>query len=376
MKKQAAKRKQFLSRGGMILLMVLVILFTSILVRSRDRLTIGHLVRGIEYNRPGSRNATEFRFTSLSSNTFATLGRGLAVASSSGLSVYDRTGSQVYASYWSLEQPVIRTQGNFVIAYDLGGTDILVGNQREALRHIEAEGRIIDARINESGWVTVSVEQVGTLGMVRLYDPDGVPRFRVQSATGHLMGAALAEDNLTLTLLTMTEAGGRILWYTAGTPADEPNFAYQREGEVFFDFWFASAHGDVGVISNNVVVYLNAKGEVQSEYQFPDQRLRAYDIERGDVALHLSHHQTGAGGEIVVLEPRGERERMEVTGNVIDISMAGRYVAAICFEGITVYRRGRIYASFEETEGMTHVRMRSDGTLFRLAQQRARLLVP
>ncbi|MCL2841851.1 MAG: DUF5711 family protein [Oscillospiraceae bacterium] len=374
MEQQVANRKQVLRRGGFILLAVAVIVILATVVLGQ--LGGAHLTRMVRYHRPGSPYAAEIRFTSLSDNTFASLDNGIAVASGSGLGFYDRTGSVVYTSLRPLRQPMIDTAGNYVVAYDLGGTDILVGNRREVLHRIEAEGRIIDTRVNENGWVTVSVEQAGTLGAVRVYDPNGTPRFRVHISTGHLVGAALAADNRTLALLTMTEDGGRVLWYAADTPADEPRYTYLREDELFFDLWFTSPSGAVGVISNNAVIYLNAQGEFKSEYLFPNRRLQNFDVDEGNVALYLSHHQTGAGGELVVLEPTGERERVDVMGYVFDISLAGRYMAAIYLDTITVYRRGRAYADFTETEGMTNVLMRDDGTLFRLAPHWARLLIP
>lgn len=375
MEQQVVNRKSALRRGGVVLLVVFIVI-AIVVIAVLGQVGPAYLARGIRYHRPGSPYASEIRFTSLSDNTFATLDSGIAVASGSGLGVYDRTGSVVYTSLRPLRQPVVYTAGNYVIAYDLGGADILVGNRREALHRIEAEGRIIDARVNENGWITVSVEQAGTLGAVRVYDPSGTPRFRVHISTGYLVGAALAADNRTLALLTMTEDGGRVLWYAADTPADEPRYTYLREEELFFDLWLTSSSGAVGVISNNAVVYLTARGELKSEYLFPERRLQNFDVDGDSVALYLSHHQVGTGGELVVLEPAGERERIEVSGYVFDISLADRYVAAIYLDTITVYRRGRAYAEFTETEGMTKILMRDDGTLFRLAPHWARLLIP
>lgn len=371
-------KKRNLSRKKIAVLLgaVLLVLLTVTLILNRDRLTFGHITRAIQYRNLGSASlAEDFRFASLGSNTFAVLDDGIAVASGSGLAFFDRAGREVYAAQASMQQPVIETEGSFALAYDLGGLDILVGNTREVLRHKEADGRIIDARINENGWVTVSSEQIGTLGVVHVYDAQGQARLRVLAGDGHLIAAALAADNRTLITLTMTETGGRVAWFCADVGGD-PQHVHLEEDELFFDLWFTARDGAVGVISSNMVRFLSNTGELTSEYLFPDLHLRAYDTYGGRAGLHLSPFRTGAGGTLAVLEPNGSPRETLAEGTVIDISLRGRFLAVLYFNRLDTYRNGRAYASWDDTEGMTRVLMREDGTVFRLSPQRARLLVP
>ncbi|MCL2367858.1 MAG: hypothetical protein FWC72_02585, partial [Oscillospiraceae bacterium] len=205
----------------------------------------------------------------------------------------------------------------------------------------------------------------------------GTPMYRFHRGGGsHLIAAALAADNRTLAILTMTETGGQIQWYTVGRDEITRIGEYRREDELFFDLWFTSRNGDLGVISNNQVLYLSPTGEVLAEYDFTDRHLRAYDTADGQVALHLTPSPTGGGGDLVVVAPDGQTTYTEITGNLFDLSLSGRYLAALFFDEILIYRGGRRYARFGETEGMTNVLMRRDGTAFRLSPHRARLLVP
>ena len=377
MEGRSTKGNQGLKKIGLFLGLVILILLTILLLTNRDRLTFGHFVRGIQYHNLGSAGrAEEFRFANLISNTFAVFGDGIAVASGSGLAVYDQRADQVYAALSPLERPVIQTAGDFVIAYDLGGLAIQAGNTREHLRHLEADGQIIAAHINENGWITVSSERVGTLGVVRVYDPEGRPRFHVRAGVGHLITAALAADNRTLVFLTMTETGGRVVWYYIDVESEDPAYEYLEEGEIFFDLWFTGRDGSVGAISSNMVRFLSNRGEREGEYRFSDRHLRAYDTNQGNIALHLSPRPAGAGGVLVLLEPDGTAEEVPAEGTVLDISLRDRYLAALSHDQLMVYRGNYVYARWTETEGMTRVLMREDGTVFRLSSQRAKLLVP
>jgi len=357
-----------------ILLLILAILLTTTLISNRDRLTLDHLRRAIHYRGLGTSIAEEFRFANLPSNTFALAHEGIAVASGGGLRVYDRAGTLVYTEIFEMTTPIIETAGEFILAFDLDGTSIQTGTRREGLIHLTADGRLIDASVNENGWIVASIERVGTVGLAYVYDPSGTPVLRV-SSTGHLIRAGLAANNRSLVLLTMTPTGGRALWYTVGVGGD-PQHEFIHEDEIFFDFWFTSPGGSIGLISNNMVLFLTEDGQVQSEYHFPDRYLRAYDISGGNVALYLSASLTGSAGELIILEPGGREQRIEISRNLFDISLNGRYLATLCHDELTVYRGTAQYARWRETEGMHQVLMRADGTVLRLSPHRARLLVP
>ena len=368
-------------KAGLVFLLLLIVVGTIALLGNFDRMTFGHFNRAIQYSRLGSPgHAEEFRFANLGSNTFVALGDGIAVASTGGLRFYDRSGALAYAAAFEMERPVIRSAGDYVLTYDLGGFSFQSGNRREALVHEEEwEGRIIDANINANGWIVVSAEQIGFLGRVTVIDPRGIPQWGVSIGTdsGHVIGAVLANDNRTVAILTMTDQGGRVLWMPVGAMgANQAEYDYLREGELFFDIWTTSNSGNVGVISSNTVLYLTAQGEIESEYHFRDRHLRAYDIADGRAALYLSTSQTGPGGELVILDPNGRDQRVEIAGNLLDISLRGRYIAALFVDELLIFRGTSRYARWRETEGMSNVLMREDGTAFRLSQHRARLLVP
>jgi len=369
------KRKR-LGKVKAVILLILAIVLAVTLIANRDRLTLSHLTRAIQYSGLGSdRLAEEFRFPNVGSNTFATLGDGLALASSGGLRVYDRTASLVYMENVQMDNPVIQTAGDFVLAYDLGGFSLRSGNRREALAYRDnLEGRIIDARINANGWVTLSTERVGTLGEVTVIDPQGNGRYRVGINSGHVIAALLGEDNRTLIVLTMADTGGRVLWFDIHVEGQSvETHQYLREGELFFDIWVTSRDGGIGLISNNMVLYLSPRGAVEHEYHFRERHLRAYNIADGRIALYF---EAGIDGEIILLQANGSEQRIQVGGNLIDISQSGRYVAALFPDELLIFRGTSRYARFRETEGMTRILMRTDGTVFRLSSQRAILLVP
>jgi len=374
MRREKTRARRILAPVLSALILIVLIALAVFLIANRDRLSLDHFNRAIQYRGLGTAAQAEtFHFIDSASNRFVTLGEGIAVASVSGLSVYDRTGNLVYSELFSMRQPVIRESGGFVLAYDLGGTAIRVGNTREILLELSWEESLIDVSLNENGWLAVSHEQDGTRGVVVVVNPEGDLAFRVYSRERYLIGAALGSDNRSLAVLTAMEQGAAVHWYS--TVDRERQWEFLKEGELFFDIWFTDRR-EIALISGNMLLYLTHTGEIRREYHFFDRYLRGYTRSEGTVALRLSPHQTGAGGNFVLLSGVGEEREIEIQGTPVDISLAGRYFAALFIDRLLLYRNGQEYALFDETEGMTRVLTREDGSVFRLSTQRARLLIP
>ena len=359
-----------------VLALAILVALTSLLIFNRDRLSMDSINRAIHYRRLGTAAQTDqFQFLNSATNTFVTLGEGLAVASASGLSVYDRTGNVQYSAIFSMQRPVIRERGGFVLAYDMGGRAIQLGSSREALWRLDWEDPLIAVSVNENGWLAVACEQNGPRGAVTVVNAQGTPVWRWGSDR-YVLGAVLASDNRTLAISTLTETGGEILWYSVTAVAeDEPQAVFSYRGEVFFDLWFSNRR-NLAVLSANLFLYLSDSGEVLGEYHFFDRYLRAYDPGGDSVALYLSPHETGIGGNFVLVSNIGADREIEILGTPLDISLSGRYLAALFIDKLLLFRNGALYAEFQETEGMTRVLAREDGSVFRLSASRARLLIP
>ncbi|MCL2827550.1 MAG: DUF5711 family protein [Oscillospiraceae bacterium] len=376
MEKRVTRIRQKLGSVGSAVVLGIMILIAIALIVNRDRLTMDALSRAWNYRSLGTaQQAEEFLFQDYFSNTFALLGDSIAVASVSGLRVYDRTGAMAHREIFSMERPVIESSGPRALAYDLGGIGIAVSSTRETLWHTAWSGAIIDARINENDWLVISAERMGTRGVVTVLNPDFHPVYEVRIGTGYLIGATLAPDNRTLAILTMTDGGGQILWYHTDYAGEYPYSRYLREDTLFFDFWF-TAGGNLMAISSNGIVSLTTAGTVAFEYPFADQYLRAYARQDAGAAFYLTPHPNSMEGTLVHLPPNGRARGIEVQGELLDISLNERYLVALFFDRLVLYRDGREYAIWDGTEGMTRVLSKNDGSVLRFSTHRARLLVP
>jgi len=374
MENRVTKIRQRLGNIGSAVVLGIMIFVAIALIANRDRLTADAISRAWNYRTLGTaQQAEEFLFQDYFSNTFALLDDSIAVASVSGLRVYDRTGTIAHREIFSMNRPVVESSSTRALAYDLGGTGIAVASAWETLWHTAWEGAIIDARVNDNDWLVISSERVGTRGVVTVLNPNFQRTFEVRIVTGYLMGAVLAPDNRTLAILTMTDRGGQILWYH--TDGEEPYSQYLREDTLFFDLWFTTG-GNLMAISSDGIVSLTDAGTAAFEERFADQYLRAYSGHNTGAAVYLTPYPNSMEGTLIHLTHSGRERAMDVRGELLDISLNERYLAALFFDRLVLYRDGREYAAWDGTEGMTRVLPRSDGSVFRFSSHRAKLLVP
>ena len=365
-------KKQILMLCALVLILSLAVFF--LFARS------GQLGRLITYRTLGGQNHAElFQFQGQGGEDFALFGNGIALAGLSGLQVYNRAGELVYDASASLRHPVLQVNDAFVLAYDIGGFDLFIGNRHELLRHHTTEGRIIDARINENGWLTLSMEQIGRLGVIHIIDPDGNTRFEVESGTRHVITADLAANNRTLAVLFMAENATHVLWYDirqADGQYVDPQYLFYRDDELFFDFWFTGRNGALAIISDSSILHLSQTGNRQRTYNFEGRHLRGFDTDDGRAVIYLGQGQVGTRGEIILFHANGTMQHLPVLGTLLDISLTDRFVAALFAEELVLYRNLREYARLDRLQHHQHVLARDDGSVITLAPNRAQVFVP
>ena len=96
----------------------------------RDSLNLDAAKRFVRYLNVKTDSAGgSFTFDSHNANQYADLQGGLAVASVSGLSLYDANGDELAVVQAKLDTPAIRTGGKLTLAFDVGGTNLLAVRQ-------------------------------------------------------------------------------------------------------------------------------------------------------------------------------------------------------------------------------------------------------
>ena len=119
----------------------------------RDSLNLDAAKRFVRYLNVKTDSAGgSFTFDSHNANQYADLQGGLAVASVSGLSLYDANGDELAVVQAKLDTPAIRTGGKLTLAFDVGGTNLLAVRQSgETALSLTTQRPIFDADMAADG---------------------------------------------------------------------------------------------------------------------------------------------------------------------------------------------------------------------------------
>lgn len=368
-------RKRY-NKRILIALALVALLLSLLLLQILGVFSSSAFGRAFTYRTLGNQNHAEvFHFQGQAASTVSVFDNGIALVGHGGLQVYNRAGNLVYFAESSLQNPVLQVNDTNVLAYDLGGFDVLIGNRRELIHHHHADGRIIDAYINANGWLTLSMEQIGTLGVIHVIDPNGNLRYAVELGTGHVISAKLADDNRTLAVLSMTTDASRVFWYDINQHG-APLHSVYRMGELVFDFWFTNANGSLALLSDHAVIHYTNNGSLQRIYHFEGRHLRGFDTHLGRAVIYLGQGQVGTRGELILFETNGNTRHLPVVGTLQDLSLNGRFVALLLSEELILYRNLREYATLERLELSSGILAREDGSIITVSASRAQIRIP
>ena len=124
---------------------------------------------------------------------------------------------------------------------------------------------------------------------------------------------------------------------------------------------------------------LDERGAVTANYSYGGQFLRRCVVSDGGwTALLLSRYKSGGYASLITVDADGnELGGCEIDGEVLDISAAGRYVAVLLSDRLTIYDKYLTeVATLPDVSEARAILMRSDGSAVMAGASGASLYLP
>ena len=323
--------------------------------------------------------ATLYDYSSDRTSRFAALDGALLIASPNQIRLVGEDGAVRYEESVHLQSCAIARCGDLAAVYDIGGTDLYVMNPRGLVRRLSSGGEILSATLNEKGYLAVTSNASGYKAVVDVYDADGAPAFTFRSADRFVMTATVSRDSRFMMAVTMGEADGvfssRLVTYRLNST--EPVGTCEVTGGAVYDL------GAVGrsfcAVAEDALYLLSSGGAMQAAYSFGGDSLRRCDLGGdGFATLLLGHYKSGSQCRLVTVDDAGQEiASLEVNSDVLDLSVTGRYVAALYSDHMTVYDKLLTEcATLNDVSAVKEVMMRADGSAVLAGVSEARLYLP
>ena len=367
-------------RRFLIFLLTLIVVLAVVLVAAyRDGTGFDVLRRYFSYGTSEGSGAVPFTYDASTSNRFAPMGSGLAMASATTAQVM--TAKENYTQEVKMTHPALDVGKDHMVAYDIGGTSLYVLSASETVLELKAEAEepFLSANLNGSDYLAVTSEKKGYKGSVSVYDPGGELLFSFHSSDRFVTDGYVLENCKTLAVVTLGQKDSTFLSNVVLYPLDseEPSGSYTiSDGMVLA---MGSVNGRLATVSDTQLTFADENGGVKGTYSYGGSFLREYDLGGSDfVPLLLNRYKAGSVGRLVTVSNSGEEiASLDVNDEVFNLSAAGRYVAVLYADRLVIYTEElQEYAILMDTSSARDVLVRPDGSALLLESERATLFLP
>ena len=320
-----------------------------------------------------------YRYNSDQSGHFASLDGSLVSVSMHQLTVLDEKNRTLYDEAVKFQTPSLQSRGGRAVAYDVGGTEVYVLSDKGLVYKLDCAGEVLNASLNQKGWLTVVCGESGCKAAVRVYDAEGEAVFAFRSADRFVMTAALSADSRTLAAVTMGQENGVFASYVVfyRVNSDKEAGRCTLRGSMVYDL--TAAGSGFCAVTEEQLCFLSGDGVMTAAYDYGGDYLRRVSVsDDGYAAVLLGRYRTGTQHRIVTVNGEGkELAALEIDAEVASLSAAGRYVAVLTGEELVIYdKQLKPCAQLQEVSQAREVLMRSDGSAVLAGSMAASLYLP
>ena len=381
---QAAPRRSGAKRALTVLLALVVVLGVVAAAAWKDLSGLDSVRRLFSYNKvqqDEQGKAELYSFSNDRSNIFAMLGDHLLVASTTSVSVLANDGSVVCSESVKLTTPAIAVGGQTAAVYDIGGQSLLVFSASGLVRDMSGEcgSGILSVSLNSSDYMALNVEKSGYKSAVTMYDASGEKVLAFNSSEHYVIDAAVLRDCKHMAAVSLGESGGAfadtVSIYTPGS--DKPAAVNTLTGSLLLST--GSVGGTLACLTDEGLTLFTADGALAGSYHFEYPYLRGQSLDGdGFAALLLGRYRSGSAMKLVTVSQDGsELAGLDVSGEVLSMSAAGKYIAVLYSDSLVIYTpQLEEYARLDGTEYARSVLMRADGTAVLVGSSSAWLYIP
>lgn len=320
-----------------------------------------------------------YRYNSDQSGHFVSLDGSLVSVSMHQLTVLDEKNRTLYDESVKFQTPSLQSRGGRAVAYDVGGTEVYVLSDKGLVYKLDCAGEVLNASLNQKGWLTVVCGESGCKAAVRVYDAEGEAVFAFRSSDRFVMTAALSADSRTLAAVTMGQENGVFASYVVfyRVNSDKEAGRCTLRGSVVYDL--NAAGSGFCAVTEEQLCFLSGDGVMTAAYDYGGDYLRRVSVsDDGYAAVLLGRYRTGTQHRIVTVNGEGkELAALEIDAEVASLSAAGRYVAVLTGEELVIYdKQLKPCAQLQEVSQAREVLMRSDGSAVLAGSMAASLYLP
>ena len=348
----------------------------------RDSLNLDAAKRFVRYlNVKTDSHGGSFTFDSHNANQYADLDGGLAVASVSGLSLYDANGDELSVVQAKLDTPAIRAGSGLALAFDVGGNDLLaVTKTGESALSVTTQQPIFDADLAKDGSLCYAAQETGYKTVLYVYDAKQNRIYRWLSASTYMPLCAVSPGAKQAAAVSFGQKDGIFAaeLHVFDTASDDAGLTAALGSDLIYDLTFLDAN-TICAIGESGAQWLSLSGDRLAGYTYDGAYLKDFDFGgEGFVSLIVNMYKAGNHCTVVTVDKTGtELGKETFDTQILDFSAAGSYLAVLTAEKLQIFNSAmQPYYEQANTKSATNVVMRSDGSAVLLGGGHGEIVLP
>ena len=384
-RRKVGKRLSPVTKRILALILTGVFLCSGVvLVVYRDHFNLDALKRHMTYRsleKDDQGQTAEFTYTRDATNAFASLNGSLVLCSDTALQLYSNSGVLYIDRQVKMNDPVISVCGTYAVVYDVGGNNLYVIHNKEVVFEYTSKTGcdLLSARVNENGCLAVVEEASGYKASVRIYNSAFKLVLAENVSSEYVVDAVISPSNSQFAVVSIAQRSGKfssIVSLYDGKEGDQLASTV-LEGQFILELHWQS--NNIWLQGNDSATVLDQELNVLGTWSEPNQYLQGYSLNGDNYAVEVaSWYKAGGSGEVLLIDERGDTACSKaISGEVLSVSAAGRYIAVLTAEALTIYTSNDLeeYAQINN-HGSKRAIIHSDGATMMIGADSTWLYVP
>ena len=382
-RRKVGKRLSPVTKRILALILTGVFLCSGVvLVVYRDHFNLDALKRHMTYRsleKDDQGQTAEFTYTRDATNAFASLNGSLVLCSDTALQLYSNSGVLYIDRQVKMNDPVISVCGTYAVVYDVGGNNLYVIHNKEVVFEYTSKTGcdLLSARVNENGCLAVVEEASGYKASVRIYNSAFKLVLAENVSSEYVVDAVISPSQFAV--VSIAQRSGKFSSIVSLYDGKEGD---QLASTVLEDQFILELHwqsNNIWLQGNDSATVLDQELNVLGTWSEPNQYLQGYSLNGDNYAVEVaSWYKAGGSGEVLLIDERGDTACSKaISGEVLSVSAAGRYIAVLTAEALTIYTSNDLeeYAQINNN-GSKRAIIHSDGATMMIGADSTWLYVP
>lgn len=283
----------------------------------------------------------EVRFNSTDAGATIVYKDGFAYASVEKLIITDKNGTEFQNTPLGFREPVLSANSKYVMAYDKGGTGLVVADSFSIVKELQMEDPILTASMNAGGQIAVVTQGEGYLAKVYVYDASFREIYRYRSLNRYVLDAALSKDGKAMAVSAMNIEGSditsEILYFKLSKEQVQWSVAFDQSPCV--DIAVKDSGAICGLFEWGMVSLTN-KGKEAGRFLLEDRTLQCYSLEDGDDNIFIVSATENGDGTIIICNEKGaEKHDIQMDFYAVTLDYYDGRIAVLGNQKSSVFNR-------------------------------------